>query len=81
MDLFNMTNRAQIHEIYKKVKIEEIFFIFQTTVLKFGDLLWNGSDQQIQNFSTISPKLCQLGNKTGTRGVNTTVVHLMCQLS
>ena len=33
-----MTDRAQIHEFYKKVKIEKIF-IFEATVLKFGDLL------------------------------------------
>ena len=31
--------------------------------------------QQIQNFSSISPKLCQIGQKnTGTWGVNTTIV-------
>ena len=36
MDLLNMTNRAQIHEFYKKV---EKIFIFQATVSKFGDLL------------------------------------------
>ena len=58
MDLLNMTNRAQIHEFYKKVK-QRNFFTFCATVLKFGDLLegWilvkNAKCQQ--NISKIMP--------------------------
>ena len=37
MDLFDMTHRAQVHEFYKNRRLEELF-IFQATVLKFGDL-------------------------------------------
>ena len=51
-----MINRVQIHEYYKKVKIEEIF-MFQVTVLKFGDLLGDGSQQKVQYFSSLSSKL------------------------
>ena len=39
---------------------------------KFGDLSGNGNWKRMQNFSTISPKLCQLGQKNrGTWGANT----------
>ena len=48
-----MTNRAQIHE-----------FIFQATVLNFGVLL--GAWTLATNFSSVSPKLCQLGQKIET---------------
>ena len=55
MDLLKMTNRAKIHEFCKKVKIEEIF-IFQATVLKFGDLLagWKlvTNAQYLQNYTS-----------------------------
>ena len=58
MDLLNMTNKAQIQEFYKKVKVEEIF-IFQATVLKLGDLLtgWQlkTSAKFQQNISKIMP--------------------------
>ena len=74
MHLLNIANRAHIKEFYKKVKQREVF-ILQATVLKFCDLLGYGSLQQIQNFSTISPKLHQLSQKkTGTWGVNITIV-------
>ena len=57
-----MTIRAQIHEFYKKVKIDEIF-IFQATVLKFGYLLgaWKLATnakfkQNISKFMPAGPK-------------------------
>ena len=37
MDLLNMTNRAQIHEFYKKVKYSETV-VFYDNIFKFGDL-------------------------------------------
>ena len=50
-------------------------FIFQATFLKFVIYKGNGSWQQLQNFSSISSKLCQLDQKTtGDMGVNTTLV-------
>ena len=48
MDLSN-ANRVQMHEFCKKVKIEKIF-IFQTTVLKYGDLLGHGSCEPGRTF-------------------------------
>ena len=54
------------------------FLSFDPQFLKSGDLLGGGggggSWQQMQNFRTISPKLCQLGQKnTATWGASTTV--------
>ena len=42
--------------------------IFQATFFKFISLLGNESCQQMQNFSTIFPKLCQLGKKQRDMG-------------
>ena len=68
-----MTNGAQIHELYNKVKIKEIL-MFLRRVFKFGDLLqaW----QQMQNFS-ISQKLCWLVKKHGDMGCE---YHTLCNL-
>ena len=60
-----MTNKAQILEFYKKVKWRK-FFVFGDSL---GYVIW----QQMQNFSTISPKLVELGQKTQDMGVNTTI--------
>ena len=38
--------------------------VFQVTFLKLGDFWGYGSWHQMKNFSTISPKLCHLGQKT-----------------
>ena len=53
----------------------EEFFILQIRVLRFGLVIRGMEDmKKIQNFSSISPKLCLLGKKnTGTLVVNTTI--------
>ena len=69
MDLLKMTNRTKIHEFYKKFKKGN--FIFQATVLKFGDLL-GGSIKLVKNgklYRTIFPKLWPLGQKTKGHGI------------
>ena len=58
-----MTNRAHMNEFYKKVK-ERKFLFFK---LEFSDFVANWryeSYGKIQNFSSISLKLCLLGQKT-----------------
>ena len=62
MDLLNLTKRGQIHEFYKKGKIEKIF-IFQITVLNLVIYTGGATGQKMQNFSSISPKLQYLGQK------------------
>ena len=37
MDLLKMTNRAKVHEFFKKIKLGK-FVSFKKKVLKFGDL-------------------------------------------
>ena len=57
-----MTNRAQIHEFYKKVKYRKFLFF----KLEFSNFMVNWrceSYGKIQNFSSISLKLCLLGKK------------------
>ena len=65
MDLLNVTNRAQIHEFYKK-------FLFLK--LEFSNYVANGLHRKlwtIQNFSSISLKLCLLHQiKHRDMGVN-----------
>ena len=46
MDLLNITNWTKIHD----------FFIFQTTVLKFGDLLGGGGGLKVGNKCKILAK-------------------------
>ena len=77
MDLLNMTNMAQFHEFYKKVKYRK--FIFQDTDLKCGIYLFiSGMEVILQNFSTISLKLCLLAPKNrGTCRANTTIVSYL----
>ena len=62
------------HELYKKVKLRKFLFF----KLDFSILVDNQrcvSQGKIQNFSSISQKLCLLGEKyTGTWAVNTTIV-------
>ena len=51
-----------------KVKEGE-FFIFQTRVFKFGGYERYEGHEKIQNFSSISVKLCLLGQKTQQHGL------------
>ena len=58
MNLLNMTNSTQIHEFYKKAKQE--IFIFQRMFSNLVIYYRNLSCKKVQNFSSISPKLCQI---------------------
>ena len=70
-----MTNRAHMNEFYKKVKYRKFLFF----KLEFSDFVANWryeSYGKMQNFSSISLKLCLLGQKnTGTWSVNITIVN------
>ena len=64
-----MTNMAQIHEFCKKIlSFKPEFF---NLVIYEGYASW----QQIQNFSTISPKLCLQCQKTQGHAVAHGTVH------
>ena len=66
MDLLNKTNRAQIHGICKKAKYRKFLSFLSKFFLNkkiYGRL------KQMHNFSSISPKLRQLGPKTQEHGV------------
>ena len=55
MDLLNMTNRAKIHEVYRKVlKMVEIFN-FQATILKFFVKVGNKCKYSVHNASNNMP--------------------------
>ena len=69
-----MTKRAQIHEFYKKVKIEKIF-IFQATVLQFGGLLEGWKWTRNVKFHLNISKITKFRPKnTGTWDVNTIIM-------
>ena len=64
MDLLSLTNRAQFHVYYKKVKERKLLSFkpqFCNSVIYYRGI----SLQQTQNFNTVSPvsKLCQQGQK------------------
>ena len=61
-----MTNRAKIHEFYKKVRGNLYLSSHSFEIWLFTRGC--GSWQQMQNVSKISIKLCQLGPNTGTMG-------------
>ena len=68
MDLLNMTNWAQILELYKKVKWGYFYLSSQSCV----------SHNKIQNYSSISQKLCLLCQKyTGILFVKNNIVKLL----
>ena len=56
-------------------------FIIQTTVLNFGDLFGDGIGPQMQNFSTISPKLRQLSQKSSRTGIPLVKTTIVLKLS
>ena len=62
-----MTIWAQIDDLYKKVNIEEIF-IFQATVLKFGDLLAGLKLSTTAKFSLNNSKMILVGQKSLEHG-------------
>ena len=69
-----MTNRVQIYEFYKKVKLEENF-IFQVTVLKFSNLLGGWKLATNAKFQKNISKLMPARPKnTGKWGLNATVI-------
>ena len=81
MDLINITNRTNTHEFYKKLKYRKFLFF----KLEFSNFVANWryeSYGKIQNFSSISLKLCLLDQKnTGTQGVNITIAIASCPIS
>ena len=69
-----MTNRAQIHDFYKKGKYIENIFIFQTKVLRFGDVL---GGWKLAIHSKFQYNICKImpdmPKKHRGMGVNTTI--------
>ena len=65
MDWKKIANRAQIYKFYKEVKIKNIF-IFQATVLKFGDL--SGGGVEVGNKCKISAQYLQKLHQPGQYG-------------
>ena len=64
-------------------RLNRVFF-FLATVLKLSVSRGGESWQQMQNFSTISKKLCQLGKKTQGHGACMTFdqeCHVTCVAS
>ena len=55
-------NRIQINEHYEKGKYRS--FYVKRCNFEIRSLLGDESWQQMQNFNTVSPKLCQLSEKT-----------------
>ena len=76
-----MTNRAHIHEFYRKVK-KRIFFLFLATFFKFGDLL-EVYDMKVGNKCNVSALYlqnddCQAKNTSLEHwGVNSLALQLI----
>ena len=64
MDLLNMTNRAKIHELYKKVK--QTKFLSFKPVLKFVDLLIGLKLTKNAKFQHNISKIYAIPKNTGT---------------
>ena len=68
MDLLNMTNRTKINEFYKKVKLRKFLFFkldFSNLGVHWRYVIYD----KIQNFNSISLKLCLLDKKTQGHGL------------
>ena len=63
MNLLNLTNMAPIQEFYKKVKSRKCL-LFKPKFSNLVTVYCDGTWPQMQNFSSISPKLGKPGQKT-----------------